>query len=541
MRPRELARFEGGQHEVLIVGGGIQGLACAYELASRGVRVALAEAGDFGGGASFNHQKTAHGGLRSLGSGHVLRARESIRERRALARIAPWFLRPLPFLLGTYRSLTRSRLALRAAFKIDAALGRHRNDGVEPELHLPVARLVSKAATLRLFHGVRPDGLTGGAQWYDYQMVEGDRLTLAFAAAADAAGADLANHLEAVEALQEHGRATGVIARDHLTGESIAIKASVILNAAGARGGEILRLFGVERKFPLLKAMNLVTSKPASDMALVAPTQAGRMLTLVPWRGRALIGTSQSAAFVEPGGSAVSGAEVDAFIADANHAFPALHLTRGDVMLVHRGIVPAEPGRGGAPELQASPDILDHAAEGAEGVISVIGVKYTTARLVAERAADVVAKRLGRRLPPSRTASKPLPGAGIADHEALAIETARALRLEVPLTTIRHLIRLYAEAAAEIIRIMHEREDLRAPVAAGVETVGAEVVHVIRREMAIRLADIVIRRTGLGSAGPPPAEAIDACARIAAAELGWDQPRVREEIAAVTRFYAIWP
>ena len=187
MRPRELARFEGGQHEVLIVGGGIHGLACAYELASRGVRVALAEAGDFGGGASFNHQKTAHGGLRSLGSGHVLRARESIRERRALARIAPWFLRPLPFLLGTYRSVIRSRLALRAAFKIDAALGRHRNDGVEPELHLPVARLVSKAATLRLFHGVRPDGLTGGAQWYDYQMVEGDRLTLAFAAAADAA------------------------------------------------------------------------------------------------------------------------------------------------------------------------------------------------------------------------------------------------------------------------------------------------------------------------------------------------------------------
>jgi glycerol-3-phosphate dehydrogenase len=201
--------------------------------------------------------------------------------------------------------------------------------------------------------------------------------------------------------------------------------------------------------------------------------------------------------------------------------------------------VPAEPGRGGAPDLKAAPEILDHAADGAEGVISVIGVKYTTARLVAERAAAIVAKRLGRRLPPSRTASKPLPGAGIADHEALAIETARGLRFEVPPATIGHLIRLYAEAAADVIRIMHEREDLRAPVAATVDTIGAEVVHVIRREMAVRLADIVIRRTGLGSAGLPPAEAIDACARIAAAELGWGEPRVREEIAAVTRFYTI--
>src|SRR5215210_7691066 len=137
MRQRDLTRLESGQYDLLVVGGGIHGLACAYDAASRGLRVALVEASDFGSGASFNHQKTAHGGLRSLGAGHLQRARESIRERRALARIAPWFLRPLPFLVGTYRSVTRNRLALRAGFKVDTWLGRHRNDGVEPELHLP--------------------------------------------------------------------------------------------------------------------------------------------------------------------------------------------------------------------------------------------------------------------------------------------------------------------------------------------------------------------------------------------------------------------
>src|SRR6478672_12210963 len=240
MRPRDLTRFDGTTYDVLVIGGGIHGLACAYEAVSRGLRTALVEAADLASGASFNHQKTAHGGLRSLGSGHLQRARESIRERRALARIAPWFLRPLPFLIGTYRSVAKNRLALRAAFKLDAWLGRRRNDGLEPELHLPTARLVSKAATLKLFAGIRPDGLTGGAQWYDYQMVEADRLTFAFAAAADRAGADLANHVEAIAAVKEGSRIAGMTARDGLSGRTLTIRASITLNAAGARAGEVM-------------------------------------------------------------------------------------------------------------------------------------------------------------------------------------------------------------------------------------------------------------------------------------------------------------
>ena len=537
MRARDLTRFDDGPYDMLVIGGGIQGLACAYDAASRGLRVALVEANDFGSGASFNHQKTAHGGLRSLGAGHLQRARESIGELRALARIAPWFLRPLPFLVGTYRSVTKNRLALRAGFKLDTWLGRHRNDGVEPELHLPTPRLVSRAATLRLFPGVRPDGLTGGAQWYDYQMVEADRLTLAFAAAADRAGADLANYVEAVEPIREGRRIAGMVVRDQLTGRTLAIRARVTLNAAGSRAGEMMRLFGVTRPFPLVKAMNLVTSKAASDMAVAAPARDGRMLTLVPWRGRALVGTSQSARFAEPGDLSVSAGEIDDFITDANHAFPALKLSRADVTLVHRGIVPAIAGREGVATLKPSAEIVDHAADGVEGAVTVVGIKYTTARGVAERTTRVIGRRLGRRLPASRTHIVPLPGAGIADHEALAIETARGLRLDVPLPVIRHLIRLYAETAAQVIRVMHERTDLSSPVSAHAETIGAEIVHVIRSEMAVHLTDIVVRRTGMGSAGPPPIEAIDRCAQIAASELGWNDERVREEIASVRRFY----
>jgi glycerol-3-phosphate dehydrogenase len=534
MRTRDLTRFDGNIYDVLVVGGGIHGLACAYEAASRGLRVALIEASDFGSGASFNHQKTAHGGLRSLATGHLGRARESIRERRALARIAPWFLRPLPFLVGTYRSVVKNRLALRAAFKLDAWLGRRRNQGLEPELHLPTARLVSKAATLRLFPGIRPEGLTGGAQWYDYQVVEADRLTFAFAAAASACGADLANYVEAIDVLREGGRIAGVIARDRLSNRTLEIKAHVTLNAAGSRAGEVMRWFGIDRPFPLIKAMNLVTSRRASDMALAAQTRHGRMLTLVPWRGRALVGTSQSATTVGADDVAVTAADIETFIAEANTAFPALKLSPADVTLVHRAVVPAATA-GGKTDLKPSAEIIDHG----NGAVTVVGVKFTTARAVAERAINAIGRRLRRRLPPSRTASTALPGAAIADHEALAIETARALGLDVPLPMIRHLIALYAEGAAGVIRLVHERPELREPLAAGTETIQAEVVYTIRHEMAVRLTDVVIRRTGLGSGGEPTADAIRRAARVAQSELGWDEDRTSEEIAEVTRFYAV--
>jgi glycerol-3-phosphate dehydrogenase len=105
MRPRDTGRLTAGEYDLLVVGGGIYGLAIAYDAASRGLRTALIEGADFGSGASFNHQKTVHGGLRSLQTGRLDRSREAIRERRALARIAPWFLRPLPCRRGTYRSV----------------------------------------------------------------------------------------------------------------------------------------------------------------------------------------------------------------------------------------------------------------------------------------------------------------------------------------------------------------------------------------------------------------------------------------------------
>jgi glycerol-3-phosphate dehydrogenase len=547
MRARDFDALGETAYDVLVVGGGIHGLATALDAAARGLKVALVEAGDFAAATSFNHQRTAHGGLRSLQSGRFDHARESIRERRALARIAPRLLRPLPFILGTYRSWIKSRLALRAAFRIDRWLGRHRNDGLEPELHLPRARLTSRAATLKLFPGVRPDGLTGGANWYDYQIVHTNRLATAFAEGADARGARLVNYAEAVSALKPpspqgasaaKGReVAGMRVRDALTGAELDVRARLTINAAGARAGDVMKMFGVTREVPLIKAMNLVTSKPASDIALASPSKSGRMLTLVPWHGRALIGTAQSDDFKQAGDDRVTEAEINAFIADANTAFPALGLTREDVTLVHRGIVPAQKGKDGRPELLGASEIHDHAGDGAPGAMSVIGVKYTTARAVGARAAALAAKRLGGSTRKTNTDTAILPGAGISDHEALTIETARAVGLELAPPIIKHLNAIYGDRSAAIVRLMAERSDWRMPLVPGRPNVGAEVIHALRQEMACTVADIVIRRSELGAAGHPGTPIVNAVAVIAAEELGWDAGRREREIAAVDRFY----
>jgi glycerol-3-phosphate dehydrogenase len=556
MRPRDFNALGETPFDVLVVGGGIHGLATALDASARGLTVALVEAGDFAAATSFNHQRTAHGGLRSLQSGRLNRARESIYERRALARIAPRLLRPLPFIVGTYRSWIKSRLALRAGFRVDRWLGRHRNDGLEPELHLPRARLTSRAATLKLFPGVRPDGLTGGANWYDYQIVHTNRLAIAFAEGADARGARLVNYAQAMSALRDGDGIAGMRVRDVLTGADTDVRARVTINAAGARVADVMKMFGVKRDVPLVKAMNLVTSKPASDIALAAPAfakppsqqlrrpgaSAGRpatahMLTLVPWHGRALIGTAQSLDVKQPGDLSVTPAEIDAFIVEANYAFPALNLTRADITLVHRGLVPATHGKNGRVDLLASPEVHDHAREGAPGAMSVIGVKFTTARAAGARAAAAAAKRLRGSTRRSNTDRAILPGAGISDHEALTIETARAVGLELAPPIIRHLNALYGDRSAAIVRLMAQRSDWRMPLVPGRPSVGAEVIHAIRDEMACTVADIAIRRTELGAAGHPGEDVVAACARIAAEELGWSPAELTRQIAQVNDFY----
>jgi glycerol-3-phosphate dehydrogenase len=378
--------------------------------------------------------------------------------------------------------------------------------------------------------------LTGGAMWYDYQMVEADRLTIGFALAAARYGACLANYVEAVEPLRQIGRIGGMRIRDHLTGTLAEVQARVILNAAGGSAGLLMRAFGDNRPFPILKAMNVVTRRPAGDIALAARAPGGRMLTQTPWRGRALVGTWQSTALTESTDVEITSDELDGFVADVNATFPALKLTRGDVTLVHRGIVPARAGAGGA-DLKPTHAIIDHASHGGPGALTLVGVKYTTARLAAEQAIDRVMKLVGRPRGRCITAQTTLPGAGIADHEALAIETARGSNVALDPRVQAHLVSTYAERCAPIIELMTGRPDLAVPLCDSTMVTGAEIIHAIRKESAVRLSDVVMRRTPIGAMGLPSDTATAAAAALAATELGWDTARTAEEVRLLRDAY----
>lgn len=480
--------------DVLIVGAGSHGLFAAYDAALRGLRVAVIDRGDIGGGLSANHQRTLHGGLRALQSRDLTKTRSQIAERRTWARIAPHLIRPLPFLFGTYRHLKRSRTLVRTGFRLYDLLARHRNDGVTTELHLPKGRLESAAVTARLFPGINPDGLTGGAMWYDYQTTQAERLTWCVALAAHQAGATVVNYVEATgPASSGHG----IAARDVESGDTFDVQARSVVFCAAEGLNALHRAFGLTGAPPLLRAMNLLIDRPAYDIAHVAAASNGRMLTAVPWRGHVLVGTSQTTTPVSPGSRATP-EEIAAFLAEANSAFPYLRASTQDIRLVHHGVVPAAAGPKGL-DLPRDFEILTHTSH--PGIVSVVGAKYTTARLAAERAIDAVCRHLGRASGRCETALRPLPHAEIADSEGVLIETAASTGGPLASDILSHLASWYGSEAPAVLRYARASTWGDARVDSGAPVLCAEVGYARDHAMAVTADDVIERRTALGGAG----------------------------------------
>jgi glycerol-3-phosphate dehydrogenase len=535
---RDLDKLTGQTFDVLVVGGGIYGLTIAYDAAQRGLSVALIERDDFGSGASFNHLRTIHGGLRYLQSLDIGRARESIHERRTTARIAPHAVKPLPFAVPLYRSVMRGKLAMRAGFVLDRLVAFDRNRGVLPSHRLPGGRVVSRSHAAQRFPGLKRQGLTGAAVFYDYVTTEPDRFTFSFALAAVEHGAVVANHVEAIAPLVDGRRVTGVSARDGLGSRTFDIAARLTINATGGRVDGLLKPLGISTGIPMLKAMNLVTKRDAGDEALGGRTASGRNLFLVPWRERALFGTWESAGTCDPEDTGVSEREIAAFIAELNKAFPALDLSMADVTLVHRGVVPAAV-HGDHVALEGHEQIRDHAAQGFEGLLTVAGTKFTTARGVAQRVTDTALSKLGQKSVPCRTSTTPLPGGSLRDIGLAIADARREYDEGLPTDTIPHLIAAYGSRYRDVMEIAGTRPDWRTRLAPDSPVIGAELVLAARKEMAPTLRDTVIRRTPLGALGHPGDPAAARAAAIVGDELGWSEDRRLREIADLTAFYRV--
>lgn len=466
---RDLGALTAREHDLVVIGGGIHGVATAYDAAQRGLSVALVEANDFGSGVSWNSLKTVHGGLRHLQRADFGQVRESMRERRALLRIAPGIVRPLPFVVPTYGHGARGREAFATALRLHDLVTHDRNEDVPPERRIPASRLLSRSEVQQIVPAVEARGLSGGALWFDAQVTHGERLVIAFCRAAAEAGAAVSNYVAATGFLRSGARITGIRARDVEGGGELEIPSRMVVIATGAGVDRLLARAEVKPAgIPLLLGMNLVLRRAVVSTHAVGSIAAGRYLFVVPWRDRSIVGTAYDPASVAPD------AAVSRFIDEARRAFPWTEIAAADVGLVHRGLV---FGRRRGTALETRSRIVDHESDdGVPGLVSMRGVKLTTARAEAEKVVDLVLRRLGRTAPPCRTATTPLPAA-------------------LPLQG----------SVAEQTRVA------------------------VRDEMAVHLPDVVLRRTAIGTAGPPAPEELDAAASAMAAALAWDDGKARAE------------
>jgi glycerol-3-phosphate dehydrogenase len=541
---RDLRHLADTKFDVIVVGAGFYGVAAAWDAAQRGLSVAIIDKDDFGAATSFNNLKTLHGGLRSLQAANLPQMRLFIRERRALARILPHLVRPLPFVVPTTRHPRRSALAMRIAFAISDAVARDRNDGLpDPGTHLPNSTIVSRDEALRLNPVIAPEGVTGGAIWYDYQMLSTDRVTLSFLLSAVDAGACAANYLQVLRFLQQNGRVTGVRVEDRLTNEAFAIRGSVVVNAAGPWAASLLSdLPAAAQGAPpprLSRAMNVITRKVVNDHACGGLVN-GRYLFMIPWRDVSMLGTSHDAHEGTADQLKVSRWDLEAFLKDAREAFPHAGLTTADVRLIHRGLLPMISGEGSKVRLVKESQVVDHAKHGLQGLVSMFGVRYTTARHTAEQAVDAVFRSLGHaNPPPCRTAETPLQGGSI-NHMDNFLRAVMSRDVDgIPAETLKRIATTYGTGYDRVLQMARDVPALGRPLGRDCDVLGAEILYAARREMALKLGDALIRRTEAGAAGHPGADAIERAAAIMARAHEWDEWRMRNEIAEVEAFYRL--
>lgn len=539
---RDLRTLADRRFDLLIVGAGIYGATIAWDAAQRGLSVALIDRGDFGGGTSANSAKTVHGGVRALQTGSLAELRSFVRERRALSCIAPHLVHPLPFVIPTYRGLSHHRLTMRAGFGLYDLLARDRNDLPDRSKHLPPSRLVPRDECLRLNPAIAPDGVTGGIIWHDCQMYNPDRLVLAFVQTAVEAGAVAVNHLEATGWLRHGGRIVGVRAADRAGAPVFDVRAALVVNAAGpwsrALTADLPPVIRTARPPGLSKATNLVT-RPFTGTHAVGGLAGSRFLFATPWLGATIVGTSHTPYSGADGSPPVRAADVSAFLAEVTEAFPAAGLTPADVRLVHRGLLPATDGSGRL--LLKQSVVHDHRTDGVPGLMSVLGVRYTTARGTAESAVDMASSVLRRTAPACRTAVTPLHGGDIPDWSYFLAEASHHADDTVDADTRTRLALSYGARHAQVLQLMVANPALAAPLSDHCPVTRGEILYAVRHEQAVRLSDAVLRRTEAGSAGHPGQTALAEAARIMGDALQWTAAQRAREVAAVETVYRLDP
>lgn len=521
-RAERLARLESEQFDVLVIGGGITGAGIARDAAMRGLRTALVERDDFASGTSSRSSRLIHGGVRYLEHGHLHLVFESSRERRTLMRIAPHLVRPLRFTWPVYRGARIPLWKLSAGLFIYDALAVFRN----VENH----RVLAKGDVLGQEPALRRDDLVGGAEYYD-ASTDDARMTLANVIAAEEHGAVAVNHLRVVSLLRDGERVIGAAVRGEVDDRDHHIRATIVVNATGPWTDVVRAMDGGGARSAVRATKGVHIAVPRERLAthaaltLLSPTD-GRVFFALPSTATTIIGTTDTPTDERPDAVRASPEDIDYLLAAANAFFPAARLTPADVVAAWAGIRPlVASGFTRDPSSASREHRIDRSAS---GVISISGGKLTTYRSMAAEVVDAVEQALGKPRTRSRTNTVPLPGGDIRSFD----EALRAAELAVGDALVaRRLIEAHGSRWKEVATLTSEEPALARRIVRDLPYLLAEVVYAVEREMAMTLADVLVRRLRIAyEMADHGRSAARVATAVLAGRLGWDNARSRVEI-----------
>jgi glycerol-3-phosphate dehydrogenase len=553
---RDIEKIKSAAFDLLIIGGGITGACLAHDAALRGLRVALVEKNDFGMSTSSASSKLLHGGIRYLQKLQFGKVRESARERTYFQIIAPHITTTIPFLIPTIQgSIMKGRAALLAGMNLYRTICSGLNGLVsDPSKKVEFGAFFSKSKVLELVPMLTAiDGLNGAHTLFESHMHNSERMTLAFIKSAVHNGSQAANHVAVQRLIITDKRVTGVHCRDTLSGEEFQIEAKMVVNAAGPflpginSQIESLRLFKDTTGFS--KGVHIVVRQLEEKYALALSsgkkteglvTRGGRHIFMIPWRGRTLIGTTNVPFADKLDKVRVTVKDIDDFLQDINAIVPGLSLENSDVHYAFAGLYPLISDEIKTDTYQGTGEyqVVDHSEQGGpEGIVSVMGAKYTTARAIAEQAVDLIGRKMSMPDPRCRTASVPLFEGRIDNLEQFVAKKQQHYREILPAQTVHDLIVSHGSEVDKVIDYCRNQVGYLEKLSEERETLVGEVAYAVEHEMACTLDDVVFARTGLGTIGHPGTEVLNRVVKVIGPLLAWDELRRRDEIEAVERRY----
>lgn len=538
-RRARLRSLSGITFDLVVVGGGINGAGIAREAALRGLRTLVVDRGDFGGGTSSRSSKLIHGGLRYLETGDVALVREASLERDLLRRkLAPHLVRPMPFVFPVYRGARVGWWKLQAGLFVYDLLAGFRN--IARHRALTAAWLRREEPTLR-----RED-CRGGALYYDC-WTDDARLVIETLLAAEEAGALCLNYASVETFEKEEGKITGVTLRDVEGQEgTITVRCRSVVNATGPWLDHLRRMDDPGAKACLrpTKGVHLVLPRErlGNRRALVLhAVRDGRVLFVIPWDEASIVGTTDTDHEGGPESVEADDADVAYLLETLNYYFPDAVLGERDVVSTFAGLRPLVSGDHGESPSEVSRE--EAVFESASGLLSIGGGKLTTYRRVAIKVVDRVAEELrgtsGVAIAErSGTEDRPLPGARSSD-------TSPAERRDAGVgeALLAHLEQRYGSRAGEICDVLRRHPDWARAIVTESDDVLAEAWFAAATEWAVRIEDVLRRRTSVALRSPDHGVGASAAvAEVMAAALGWDESararKVREYREYAERVWA---